>query len=120
MRIAFLGLDEVNRFLARKWTRKLAGKVRFIDVQQDSVPAGSVGVVADADSVPESYRRRWLALLAAEAGETPVLVFGHTLNDAEAGDLRRAGAKVVRRVIRRGTFNRWVERRTALLASVEP
>ncbi len=109
MRIAFLGLDEVNRFLARKWTRRLAGKVRFIDVRQGSVPAKCLGLVADADSIPSPYRRRWLALLAAVAGETPVLVLGHTLNDDEAADLRRAGAKVVRRALRRGTFTRWVE-----------
>jgi hypothetical protein len=109
MRIAYLGLDEVNRFLARRWAKRLHSGVRFLDLRREEIPARFFAAVVDADALPGPHRRRWLARLASDGCGVPALVFGHTLTDAEAEALRGRGAKVIRRALRRQTFARWLE-----------
>jgi len=108
MRIAYLGLDEVNRYLVHKWARREAAGLRLVNVSSGNLPIGAPAIILDADSLPEPYRRCWLDCVASSAA-TPALVFGHTLSDREAAELIGSGVVVVRRVLRRGRFRRWLE-----------
>jgi hypothetical protein len=108
MRIAYLGLDEVNRYVVRKWARQEGAGLRLLNVRCETLPTGIPALVVDVDSLPEPHRRRWLERIVSSAA-APVLVFGHMLSDREAAELIGNGVHVVRRVLRRGRFRRWFE-----------
>ena len=108
MRIAYLGLDEVNRYLVRKWARRGGAGLRLLNVRCGSLPAGIPALVFDSDSLPEPHRHRWLGRVASPPA-APALVFGHTLSDREAAELIGSGVVVVRRVLRRRRFHCWLE-----------
>jgi hypothetical protein len=107
MRIAYLGLDDVNRYLVRKWSRREGAGLRVLEIRCESLPTEIPALVLDADSLPEPHRRRWLDRIAL--APAPVLVFGHMLSDREAAELVSRGVVVVRRVMRRGRFRRWLD-----------
>ncbi len=110
MRIAYLGLDEVNRYFTRKWARRMAAGIRFVNVQTPGVWSECPALVVDLDSLPAMHRHRWIGWLTSFACETPALVFGHTVSDQETDALRSCGVRVVPRALKRSTLHRWIER----------
>lgn len=109
MKIAYLGLDEVNRFFTSKWARRMDAGVTFVDVQEQSVSPRCPVVVVDLDSLPATHRQRWIGWLTSCARETPALVFGHTVSDEESANLRGSGVRVVQRTLRAGMLHRFIE-----------
>lgn len=110
MRIAYLGLDEVNRYLARRWARRLSIPCQPVDVQALGVPRNYLAIVVDLDSLPSSHRRRWLSWLTSLGRRAPALVFGHTISDDERDVLRASGVSVRCRALRRSILRRFIER----------
>jgi hypothetical protein len=109
MRIAYLGLDEVNRYFARKWARRMEAGLKLIDVQAHGVLATYPALIVDLDSLPASHRTRWISWLTSIACQTPVLVFGHTVRQDESDALRSCGARVVLRALRRHALHKWMD-----------
>ena len=115
MRIAYVGLDEVNRYFARKWARRIALGIKLVNVRALGVSARRP-IVIDLDSLPAEHRHRWLGWLTSFACQSPALVFGHTLADDEAEALRGCGVRVIRRALRRSTLHRFIEREMLCIA----
>jgi hypothetical protein len=103
MWIVYLGLDEVNQELVRRWVARLGGRVTTVALVDAAALAPDVPVVFDLDHLPEPWRSGWPALAAGR----PALAHGYNLRDAEAAALRRAGVTVVRRRLTARYFARW-------------
>lgn len=110
MRIAYLGLDEVNRHFARHWARRMEAGLKWVDVRADGVSLNCPALLVDLDSLPGSHRKRWIGWLTSFACQTHVLVFGHSVSEAETNALRSSGVRVVHRALRRRTLHKWFER----------
>src|SRR5262245_27637439 len=107
MRIAYLGLDEVNGALVRRWALRQGSRAVAV-AQPDTVGLGpDVSVVLDLDHLPEPWRCAWVERLTAGRR---VLAHGYNLTDEEAAALRRAGVTVVRRRLTVRHFARWCRR----------
>src|SRR5262245_19099624 len=103
MRIAYLGMDEVNQELVRRWAARLGAGVTAVSLADAAALAPDVAAVLDLDYLPEPWRNRWPALAAGR----PALAHGYNLPDAEAVALRRAGVTLVRRRLTARHFARW-------------
>jgi hypothetical protein len=107
MRIAYLGLDEVNGSLVRRWAVGRGACAQAV-AQPDAVGLGpDVAVVLDLDHLPEPWRREWVERIVAGRR---VLAHGYNLTDEEATALRQAGVTVVRRRLTARHFARWCRR----------
>jgi hypothetical protein len=113
MRIAYLGLDEVNGALVRQWAARRGANVEAVRLPDAAALGPDVAVVLDLDHLPEPWRREWLERLAA--GQ-PALAHGYNLTDDEAAALRRAGVMVVRRRLTAWHFTHWCGRYAAVRA----
>lgn len=110
MRIAYIGLDEVNRYLTRRWARRIGAGICFVDVQTLSISPKCPAIVVDLDSLPATYRHRWVGWLTSLARDVPTLVFGHSMSDQEMDALRNCGVRVLPRALKRSTLQRWFVR----------
>jgi len=99
MRIAYVTLDDVNRFIVRRWADKDTFRAEFpaVNVLAASVDVADA-VILDLDHLPEPFRTAWLT--GVSAGR--LLVHGHNITDAEAAMLRRRGVRVCRGRLHRG------------------
>jgi hypothetical protein len=104
MRIAYLGTDEVNAALVRRWAARQGASVETVALPDVAGLEPDVAVVLDLDHLPEPWRRQCLARVAVERA---VLAHGYNVTDEEAAALRRAGAAVVRRRLTAWHFTRW-------------
>src|SRR5262245_23444184 len=106
MRIVYLTLDDVNRFMVRCWA---AGDTFRVDCPAANAPVASVdgadAVILDLDHLPEPFRAAWLA--PVPGGLT--LDHGHNIADTDAAALRRRGMRVCRGRLRRGLVSVWAE-----------
>jgi hypothetical protein len=113
MRIAYYTLDEVNRFLVRRWAHDAGARLVCPDGPRlnDECP-GTTALLLDLDHLPADVREAWLRrVLAGETG-MPVLVHGHNIADAEAMALRARGAHVCRGRVRRAALHGWLAGQT--------
>jgi hypothetical protein len=110
MRIAFFTLDEVNRFLVRRWARGAGVQVYC--------PAGerlggacleADAVILDLDFLPADLRADWLRRVLAGAVGGPVLTHGHNITDSEAVALRQRGVRVCRGRVRGADIRAWLD-----------
>jgi hypothetical protein len=110
MRIAYYTLDEVNRFLVRRWAREAGARLLCPDGGRLADEcAGATAMLFDLDFLPADVRAGWVRrVLAGEVG-LPVLVHGHNIPDAEAEQLRERGAEVCRGRVRRAALRAWLD-----------
>jgi hypothetical protein len=113
MRIAYLGLDEVNKGLVRHWAARRGAGVEDVALPGAAGLGPDVAVVLDLDHLPEPWRRDWVERLAAGR---PALAHGYNLTDGQAAALRRAGVTVVRRRLTAWHVSRWCRRWAGVLA----
>jgi hypothetical protein len=110
MRIAYLGLDEVNGALVQRWAARQGVQTQVVALPDSAAVDPRTAVVLDLDHLPEPWRKQWLARLLTGR---PALAFGYNLSDAEALALQWVGATVVRRRLRLRHVVEWL-RRTAV------
>jgi len=109
MRIAYITLDDVNRFMLRRWAEQNRLRVECPSADQLPTPVhGADAVVVDLDFLPAALREIWLARLLADALPGRAMVHGHNITDAEAAALRRKNVRICRGLLRRRHFNSWV------------
>ena len=109
MRIAYVTLDDVNRFVVQRW----AGRGRFqLDGPAANQPHARLdaagAVILDLDHLPAPFRAAWLARILNDALAGRALVHGYNIADADAAALRRRGVRVCRGRLRRGFFFAWL------------
>jgi hypothetical protein len=109
MRIAYVTLDDVNRFVVRRWT---GGNNIRVECPAVTAPAAIIdtadAILLDLDHLPEPFRAAWLERVLTNGMAGRVLVHGHNITDAEAAALRRRGVRVCRGRLRRGLLDAWV------------
>jgi len=109
MRIAYLSLDEVNRFLMQRWARRGSFQAIIPSTDELGPPAdGPSGIVIDFDYLTAAARATWLAHLLSGAAAGPVLIHGHNITDAEQAALRRRGVAVCRGRLVRTRLMAWL------------
>jgi hypothetical protein len=113
MRLAYLTLDEVNLELARRLAARACLRLDELTFRDGDRTGPRDGVLYDLDTLPEDYRGRLLAALAAGGRDGPVGVHGYALAPRQARALRRRGVVVARR-LSRVLFARLRERAVAL------
>jgi hypothetical protein len=113
MRIAYYTLDEVNRFLVRRWAHEAGARAVCPDGPRlnEECP-GATALVLDLDYVPAEVRAGWVRRVLAGQVGLPVLVHGHNIADAEAAALRERGAQVCRGRVRRAALRAWLDGQT--------
>lgn len=113
MRIAYYTLDEVNRFLVRRWAHEAGARVIGPGANQlnDECP-GATALVLDLDYVPAEVRAAWVRRVLTNEVGLPVLVHGHNIPDAEAAALRDRGAQVCPGRVRRAALRAWLDGQT--------
>ena len=115
MRVPYYTLDEVNRFLVRRWAHRAGVRVgcpagrRLADGQGGAV-------ILDLDFLPAAVRAAWVRRLLAGEAAGPVLAHGHNIPDAEAAALRATGVRVCRGRVRKAALCRWLDRAAATRA----
>ena len=108
MKVAYVGLDEVNAALVRRWTIGQRAGVVAASPAGATELAPEVAIVLDVDHLPEPWRRQWLELAAGR----PAMAYGYNLTDRETEALRRVGVTVVRRRLTAKRFANWYWRST--------
>src|SRR5262245_65203997 len=109
MRIAYITLDDVNRFTLRRWAGQNRVRVDCLSASELRTPVHGVdAVVVDLDFLPAELREIWLSRILADAPPSQVLVHGHNITEAEAAALHRRSVRVCRGLLRRRRFNSWV------------
>jgi hypothetical protein len=110
MRIAYYTLDEVNRFLVRRWASEAGARLACPGSHQlKDEYAGATAVLLDLDFLPAGVRADWVGRVLAGAVGLPVLVHGHNIPDAEASALRARGAQVCRGRVRKADLRAWLD-----------
>jgi len=109
MRIAYITLDDVNRFMLRRWAGQNRLRVECPSANELHTEVRGVdAVVVDLDFLPALLREIWLARVLADVSPGQALVHGHNITDAEAAALHRKSVRVCRGLLRRRRFNSWV------------
>jgi hypothetical protein len=108
MRIAYITLDDVNRFLMRRWAERGRFRADCPAATRLGPPLdGVAAVVLDLDFLPAPTRAAWMTHVLAGAA-TPVLVHGHNITDAEVSALRRRGVAICRGRLCRTRLLAWL------------
>ncbi len=115
MRITYFTLDDVNRFLVRRWARRAGARV--------ACPVGPKliwgftdpgAIVLDLDHLTPDLRATWLKRAVTGVFGCPVLVHGHNISNVESTALRLSGVRVCHGRLRMKSLVGWL--RTPALA----
>ena len=111
MWIDYLTLDEVNRYLVRRWTAGMG--VRLTCSAVGPSPDGGKsrrGVILDLDFLPADIRTAWIRRVLVGGVGCPVFAHGHNVSDEDVAALRQYGVRVCRGRLRKAALNEWLGR----------
>jgi hypothetical protein len=111
MRIIYLTLDDVNKFMMRRWARQSRCRLACPAASRlHTLSESADAVVLDFDFLPATIRDAWLSRLLRGALAGRVLIHGHNISAAQIAALRPSRVGVCRGLLRKRVVCCWLDR----------